>query len=296
MPASTPTLEDDAAIDDVAVVDYDTKNREMFARRAELLETIASARDTATGRVAARRARRELAALDERLVSTNMPLVYSYVNRFRHRSSSELTAEYLSAGAAGLWRAIATYDPALGTFSSWAYRPIKREVTRCVRLMEHSNMNYGDFEARPKVLAAVERLGGPAVATVAAVSADSGVSSGIVERVMHPSRSTSLSAPIGGTDDAVLADTLAEDGSDPAEIAAHSASVASLEEWALPALDPRELAVVVRHYGLDGSEPETLSAIGKSLNISREAARQIEGRAKSKIMHPITLSKLLGSQ
>lgn len=291
MPATAPT---DERVD--ANVDYDSKNRDLFARRAELLETIAGASDTAAGRVASRRARRELNAVEAELVQTNMPLVYSYVNRFRHRSSAELTSEYLAAGSAGLWRAIATYDPTLGAFSSWAYRPIKREVTRCVRLMEHSNMNYGDFEARPRVLASIERLGGHGAASVAEVCAESGVSAGIVERVMNPSRASSLTAPITGTDDATVADTLAEEGSDPAEIAANAASVAALEEWALPALDPRELAVIVRHYGLDGSEPETLSSIGKSLHISREAARQIEARAKSKIMHPITLRKLLAAQ
>jgi RNA polymerase sigma factor (sigma-70 family) len=278
--------------DSTAPSDYDSRNRELFDRRASLLADIAGAPDSAAGRVRARRARRELRDVETELVESNMGLVWNYVNRFRSRTSPELTAEYERAGAAGLWKAISTYDPTLGTFSSWAYRPIKREVTRCVRLMEHPNMNYGDFEARPKVLGAVERLGGARAATVEAVSADSGVSSGIVERVMTPVRSCSLSAPIAGSDDATIADTIEDPDSDPAVLAARSASVASLEEWALPALDARELAVVVRHYGLDGSEPETLSSIGKSLGISREAARQIESRAKAKILHPITLAKL----
>jgi len=41
-------------------------------------------------------------------------------------------------------------------------------------------------------------------------------------------------------------------------------------------LAPNERTVLRRRFGLDGDEPETLEAIGRRLDYSRERIRQIE--------------------
>jgi RNA polymerase primary sigma factor len=41
-------------------------------------------------------------------------------------------------------------------------------------------------------------------------------------------------------------------------------------------LAPNERTVLRRRFGLDGEEPETLEAIGRRLDYSRERIRQIE--------------------
>ena len=44
-------------------------------------------------------------------------------------------------------------------------------------------------------------------------------------------------------------------------------------------LDERERYILKAHYGLGGKEPRTMSDIGKSIGLSRERVRQIEGAA-----------------
>ncbi|HEY5579095.1 MAG TPA: sigma factor-like helix-turn-helix DNA-binding protein, partial [Acidimicrobiia bacterium] len=55
---------------------------------------------------------------------------------------------------------------------------------------------------------------------------------------------------------------------------------------ALGVLDPEEREVLVLRFGLDDTEPRTLSDVGKIFNLTRERIRQIEGRALSKLRHP----------
>ncbi len=51
----------------------------------------------------------------------------------------------------------------------------------------------------------------------------------------------------------------------------------------LESLGDRERQVVVRRYGLAGTEPETLESIGKTLQVTRERVRQIERIAIDKL-------------
>ena len=52
---------------------------------------------------------------------------------------------------------------------------------------------------------------------------------------------------------------------------------------AIGRLAPREQAVLVRRFGLDGTGPQTLSEIGRALGFSKERARQIEEEALRKL-------------
>ena len=52
---------------------------------------------------------------------------------------------------------------------------------------------------------------------------------------------------------------------------------------ALGALTERERAVLVLRYGLDNSEPRTLEEIGRTLELTRERVRQIEGHALKRL-------------
>jgi DNA-directed RNA polymerase sigma subunit (sigma70/sigma32) len=48
-------------------------------------------------------------------------------------------------------------------------------------------------------------------------------------------------------------------------------------------LAPNERTVLRRRFGLDGDEPETLEAIGRRLDYSRERIRQIESAGLRKL-------------
>jgi RNA polymerase primary sigma factor len=61
---------------------------------------------------------------------------------------------------------------------------------------------------------------------------------------------------------------------------------------ALELLEETEKKVVLLRFGLDGSEPRTLSDVGKMFNLTRERVRQIEGRALAKLRHPSSVVEL----
>ena len=50
---------------------------------------------------------------------------------------------------------------------------------------------------------------------------------------------------------------------------------------ALPSLDPRDRAVLVRHLGLDGRQEEPLGVVAKELGITRQRAGQLLDRARA---------------
>jgi RNA polymerase primary sigma factor len=51
----------------------------------------------------------------------------------------------------------------------------------------------------------------------------------------------------------------------------------------LDKLEERERNIIVRRYGLDGAERQTLDAVGRKLNITRERVRQIQEKAVNKL-------------
>ena len=280
-------------------LDYEQLNNDLFARRAELVEQLESSGDGARARVARRRAQRELSDVDSKLVKLNAPLVYKYVNLFRSHNSAELTAEYEAAGMVGLYSAIKTFRLGEGRFSSWAHLRIKREVTRAVRACEFSNMNYGDFEARPRILAELEAAGGLELADLDDVAEAAGVTRASVDAVVAAPRLSSLDATAcsgdgsGADGDQTLADVVSGDDVDVAAQMTLASSVSSLERLVLPLLTAREMLVLVRRFGLDGSDPVSSAEVGRVLGVSREAARQLEGRTMAKLQHPLVLRRLL---
>ena len=94
--------------------------------------------------------------------------------------------------------------------------------------------------------------------------------------------STSLDAPVGDTDDAVLGDFVAGDGPLPTR----RSSTRSAREILATALEGAAGApspVVVLRYGLGDSDPKTLEEIGRRLGLTRERVRQIEVEALKRL-------------
>ena len=55
---------------------------------------------------------------------------------------------------------------------------------------------------------------------------------------------------------------------------------------ALAPLTPRQRDIIQLRYGLKSAAGETLAAIGKRYNVTRERIRQIEAKALRKLRHP----------
>jgi len=281
---------------DEEVDSYRDGNALLFERRnavrAELDGACAESGDSSR-RV--RMLRRHLDDVTAQIVEYNMGLVRSYTRRFGGAASAEDRAEFESAGLLGLMRAIDSYDPDSGVFGQWAFKPIQREVLRSVRDLDHPNLNLGDFEKRPAILRAYRQLQGideayqPSDEEVAAAA---GVTVAQVRRVLAPPRLTSIHQPAGEDESGEVADTIPATDPDTESTVISKLALVALEQFGLKALDPRELYVIVRRFGLDGEPIEKLADIGESLALSREAVRQIEAKALAKLQHPIVLRRL----
>ena len=229
------------------------------------------------------------------IVQFNLGLVRSYCKRFTANSTRDDSADFEAAGLLGLMRAIDSFDPEQGRFGQWAFKPIQREVLRAVRDADHPNVNLGDFERRPEILRAFRHLQGdddrysPSHAEVATVV---GATIDQVRRVLVPPKLESVDQATSEQNDVTLGDTIESTTPGPETVVVSSMMLSALRTHGLAALDPRELFVIVRRFGLDGEPPEKLAGIGETLGLSREAVRQIEAKAVAKIQHPMVLRKI----
>jgi len=291
-------------------VDYAVRNRELFYERQALREGLddvvstlaagdASSEERVRLRARRRRLERALNDKNEEIFEFNFGLVRSYVGKFSRRSSPEDRQDLEAAGRLGLANAIETYDPDRSSFAVWAFKPIKRQVLRAVRDLEHQVLQPGDFEKRKAVQDAVRELRGddqmfePSDEDVAMVS---DLTLKQVRRIRNAPALTSWSAPVGDHDsDGELGDLLPDETQDVENEVLTAMSVSAVIRYGLPALDQREHHVITRRWGLDGEPRQRLASIGEAFGLSREAVRQIETKALSKLGHPIVYHRIVRS-
>ncbi len=192
--------------------------------------------------------------------------------------------ELLAAGNLGLVEAAIRFDPA-----------------RNVKFV-----TYADWWIRKAILAAIEEQSGPVrlpryrqeqlrmlhdaraflrLRRGREPSAEdlvlaTGLSTEDVGRLLGIGRqAVSLEQPVDADGERPLSDVLAvRAGTGPRDVLLSSDEAGRVRRL-VASLGPRERAVLVLRYGLQGSPPLTLREVGGKLGISRERVRQIEHRA-----------------
>ena len=245
-----------------------------------------------------RRLRRQVTEGEEAralFISCNLRLVISIAKRYTGRGLDLL--DLIQEGNLGLIRAVEKFDWRKGfKFSTYATWWIRQAITRgignagrTIRLPVHLiDVVRTVSDTRQLLHDRLQRA-----PTIDELAEASGVDR---ERVMlaieAPSDTVSLDRPVGDDGDAELQDFVVDDGVDPYSRAVESIARERLIK-ALELLDEEERQVLWLRFGLDGSEPWTLTDVGKLMHTTRERVRQIEGRALAKLRHPSFRSELV---
>ena len=226
----------------------------------------------------ARRARAGDDHAKQRLIEANLRLVVQVARRYLNRGLP--LPDLIEEGNIGLLRAAEKFEPERGLrFSTYAVWWIRQAVARAlanqarmIRLPVHVELLLGRYKREHQKLTQTLGRAPTADELARAMGTSEEQVAELEELRLQP---VSLDAPVG-EDARRLVDTIADESADPADVLTRLFQARADLAAVLDDLAPNERTVLRRRFGLDGDEPETLEAIGRRLDYSRERIRQIE--------------------
>jgi RNA polymerase primary sigma factor len=216
-------------------------------------------------------------------IESNLRLVASITKHHRGRGVEFL--DLLQEGVLGLVRAVEKFEWRLGyKFSTYATWWIRQSVQRAVdnqagliRIPVHMREKMRQLKRQRRQLE-LQLAREPTIVELAALA---GIDPAEVA-FLHDLESDviSLDRPVGDDPDGIsLADLLDDGRPDEFELALEQGADRELVAQFLGLLTEREREVLIRRFGLDDGEPDTLEEIGESWGVTRERIRQIESQA-----------------
>ncbi len=221
------------------------------------------------------------------LVEANLRFVVSIANKYR--SCGIALLDLINEGNIGLMEAARRFDPDKGVkFISYAVWWIRQAIMQAlaeqcgsVRLpLKQAGLLY---RIRERMSRMTRELGREPYSRELAAAMD--MTENEVEEIMRVSRrALSLEAPIGEDSDTAYLDLMTADNIPPVDQELIDDSLNDEIGRLLKDLSEREERVIRMRFGIGADGPLTLEKVGEKLGLSRERIRQIEKKAKKKLL------------
>jgi RNA polymerase primary sigma factor len=239
----------------------------------------------------------DVAARDD-VVARNMGLVVMMAARYKDRGLD--LDDLAQEGAIGLLEAIARFEPERGfAFSTYAIWWIRQAIGRAVQSTGAPIRIPAHLSAAARAIAEAElsgEEGGGWATGEGARHAGIGVTTAEALRAARR-RPLSLDRPVrdaNGDGTLPLADTIADHGVSPEEVALDRVGDAELATLLAEVLPPHEASVIALRMGVGGTEGATQAEVGKVLGVVRGAVYQREQSALGKLRARRVLARLRG--